>query len=252
MDTVVIKRKKQVISIKYEFWTHFHHMLEMSKFGNEKILERLNIYSSIDDFFEKNYLLANIPEKYFDFEFNFIRDKIESIESNIEQVKKIEKYINSIEKAASKGIGLYISGSHGVGKTAIAIIILKTAIRHYYSSFFSRSTEIIEFIRSGWKNEDKKTYWSYVSNNSNFFVIDDIGRLFSQISDSERTTIDELFIKRDDANLCTIITANHSLETNKDLLGDALYSNFKERLIEIKFLGEDYRNIIGESLLDKL
>jgi DNA replication protein DnaC len=249
----MINRKTQHDNpLKHEFWSHFHHMIDMTKFGNEKILERLEHYSSIENFLEKNYLLANIPEKYFGFELDLIRDKVETIESNIEQLNKIEKYLNAIPKAAKDGIGLYISGSHGVGKTALAIIILKAALKNYYTAFFSRSTEVIEFVRSGWKNEDKKAYWTYVVNNCTFFVIDDLGRLFSQISDSERANIDEIFTKRDDSNLCTIITANHSLETNKDLLGDALYSNFKERLIEVKLLGEDYRNIIGESLLDKL
>jgi len=247
----MINRKKDN-DLKHLFWSHFHHMLDMTKFGNEKILERLDCYSSVDNFFEKNFLLSNIPEKYFSFEFSTIRDKLESIEANIEQIKKIEKYIGSIQKAAKEGIGLYISGSHGVGKTALAIIILKIAIQNYYTGFFSRSIDVIEFVRSGWKSEDKKAYWSYVVNNNMFFVIDDVGRLFNQVSDSERANIDEIFTKRDDSSLCTIITANHSLETNKDLLGDALYSSFKERLIEIKLLGEDYRNIIGESLLDKL
>jgi len=232
---LMINRKNQDSSQKHEFWSHFHHMLDISVYGNEKIFERLNHYSSVNNFFEKNFLLANIPEKYFDFELDKIRDKIETLEPNIEQINKIEKYIDLIDNAAKKGTGLYISGSHGVGKTAIAIIILKTAIKHYYPSFFSRSTEIIELV-----------------NNSIFFVIDDIGRLFSEISDYERSNIDSIFTKRDDSNLCTIITANHSLETNKDLLGDSLYSNFRERLVEVKLLGEDYRNIIGQCLLDRL
>ncbi|MDD5649696.1 MAG: ATP-binding protein [Candidatus Nanoarchaeia archaeon] len=244
--------RKRNSSVKYNFWSHFHKMIDISAFGNEKIIDKLNNYSSIENFIEKNYLLANIPEKYFNFEFSTIKDKIETTERNTEQIKNIEKYINSIDKAAENGIGLYLSGSHGVGKTALAIIILKTAINNYFSSFFSRSTEIVEFIRSGWKNDDKKAYFSYVVNNCKFFVIDDIGRLFDQISKSERANIDEIFTKRDDSNLCTIITANHPLEVNKDLLGDALYSNFKERLIEIKLLGEDYRSIIGQSLLGKL
>jgi DNA replication protein DnaC len=248
----MINRKKNEDGQKHAFWSHFHHMLDISEFGNEKILERLDSYSSIDDFFEKNYLLSNIPEKFFEFEFEQLRTKIDTIEANQEELKKIEKYIQSIEKAAQSGIGLYISGSHGVGKTALAIIILKIAIQNYYSSFFCRSTEIIEFARSGWKNEDKKAYWTYVVNNSTFFVIDDVGRLFSQVSEAERIHIDEIFTKRDDANLCTIITANHNLEVNKDLFGEALYSNFKERLIEVKIVGDDYRNVIGESLLEKL
>jgi len=248
----MIKRRHKESTLKQEFWSHFHYMLDLSKFGNEKILERLEDYSSVDDFLEKNFLLANIPEKYFDFEFSKIRDKIETIETNVEQIKMYEKYFGSIEKAAREGIGLYISGSHGVGKTALAIIILKKVLENYYSAFFSKSSEVVEFVRSGWKNDDKKAYWTYVVNNCQFFVIDDIGRLFSQINDAERANIDDIFTKRDDSNLCTIITANHSLENNRDMLGEALYSNFRERLIEIKLIGEDYRNIIGGTLLDKL
>ena len=64
----MINRKNKGNSQKHEFWSHFHHMLDISKDGNEKILERLDCYSSINNFFEKNFLLANIPEKYFDFE----------------------------------------------------------------------------------------------------------------------------------------------------------------------------------------
>jgi DNA replication protein DnaC len=252
MDREEMIHRKQQNSLKHEFWSHFHQMLDLSKFGNDKVFERLSHYSSVDNFFEKNYLLANIPEKYFDFELSIMKDKLETIESNQEQFKKIEKYVELIDSAAKKGTGLYISGPHGLGKTALSIIVLKTAIKRYYSAFFSRSTEIIQFVRDGWKNEDKKTYLSYVVNNSTFFVIDDIGRLFSQISEHERSNIDEIFTKRDDANLCTIITANHPLEINRDLLGESLYSNFKERLIEVKLLGEDYRNIIGESLLERL
>lgn len=248
----MISRKNQNSSLKHEFWEHFHKMLNISILGNEKIIEHLDDYSSVDNFFEKNFLLANIPEKYFDFEIEKLKDKLQTIEANIEQVAKIEKYISSIDKAAQKGIGLYISGSHGVGKTAISNIILKTAIKKYHSSFFCRSNDLIEFVRAGWKNEEKKVYLSYVVNNCTFFVIDDIGRLFSQVNEAERLNIDEIFTKRDDSNLCTIITSNHPLEANKDLLGEAIYSSFKERLIEVKLIGEDYRSIIGESLLDRL
>jgi len=246
----MINKKNE--GLKSRFWEHFHHLLDISQFGNEKIVERLDSYSSIDDFFEKNFLLANIPEKYFKLGLEEFRNMIQTMEKNIAELEKIEKYLQTLDKANKNGIGLYISGPHGVGKTGLAIVILKAAIMSYYPSFFSRSTEIIEFARSGWKNDDKKSYWSYVVNNSDFFVIDDIGRLFSQLNEAERIHIDEIFTKRDDSNLCTIITANHTLEINKDLYGEALYSNFRERLIEVKLIGEDYRNVIGDSLLDKL
>jgi DNA replication protein DnaC len=249
----MINRKNKLNNnIKQKFWAHFHHMLDISNSGNEKILDRLSSYSSVTHFFEKNYVLSNIPEKYFDFELEQLRSRLETSEINIEQLDKAKKYLDNINKAIEKGIGLYIYGPHGVGKTALAVIALKTAIKQYRTGFFSRSSDIVEFARSGWRNEDKKNFWTYVVNNNDFFVIDDIGRLFNGINESERNHIDEIFMKRDDSNLCTIITSNHSLENNKDIYGEALYSSFKERLIEIKFLGEDYRSVINESLLDRL
>jgi DNA replication protein DnaC len=248
----MINRKKRNKTQKQQFWDHFHHLREISRFGNENIIEHLDDYSSITHFFEKNFLLSNIPEKYYSFEFESIRDHLELSENNIKQLEATKQYIDSIDKVCEKGVGLYIHGPHGVGKTALSAIILMNAIKHYYSSFFCRSTEIVNFARSGWKSDEKKAYWSYVVNNSLFFVIDDIGRLFTSVNEAERTYVDEIFTKRDDSNLCTIITSNHSLEDNRDLYGEALYSSFKERLIEIKFLGEDYRNIINNSLYDKL
>ena len=157
-----------------------------------------------------------------------------------------------METASKKGIGLYLSGPHGVAKTTISVIILKKAIHSFYKCFFCKSSSIVEFARSGWKNAEKKDYWEYVINKMDFLVIDDVARSYNQINDAEKFYVDEIFTKRDDANLVTIITANHKLDSNKDLFGEALFSNFKERLIEVNLIGDDFRNIIGDKLLDEL
>jgi DNA replication protein DnaC len=239
-------------SRKSDFMKHYFRISELTEYGNEGILDKLENYDSIKQFTERNYLLANIPEKYFEFEMDDIREQLLTIESNVEQIGNIEKYLNSLEKVAEKGIGLYLSGPHGVAKTTISSIILKKAIQLYYKCFFCKSSAIIEFARSGWKSEERKIFWKYITETVDFLVIDDIARSYHFINEAERIYVDEIFTKRDDYDLVTIITANHKLDSNKELFGEALYSNFKERLIEVNLLGDDFRNKIGDKLLSEL
>ena len=234
------------------FWDHFFKISELTRVGNEGILDRVEKYSGVENFIRRNFALANIPEKYFDFEFEKIRAKILTVEQNIESVKKVEKYLSSLSKAAEKGIGLYLSGPHGVAKTTISAIILKTAIESYFRCFFSKAASLVDYARSGWKNESRKIFWDYIVNNVDFLVIDDIARSYEQVDEAERFYLDQIFTKRDDSNLVTIITSNSVLDDCKDLFGDALYSNFKERLIEVNLIGDDYRNTIGNQLLNEL
>lgn len=233
------------------FMNHYFTLSELANNGNESINERVKVWNPEKEFLKRCYALANIPQKYFDFEFEKIKNKILTTDANFESVQKIEKYLNNIENIAEKGIGLYITGPHGVAKTTIAIIIIKKAIQMHYRSFFCKSSEIVDFVRSGWTSEERKLFWNYVVNTTDFLVIDDIARLF-QVQESERLYIDQIFTKRDDSNLPTIITSNHELAENKDLFGEALYSNFKERLIEVDLIGDDYRFTIGESLTKQL
>lgn len=237
---------------KKAFWDHFFKMSELTRIGNVDVVDRMEKYDSEKEFIKRNFALANIPEKYFEFEFDKIKSKILTVEQNVDSVTNVEKYLGSLSKASEKGIGLYLSGPHGVAKTTISAIILKKAIESYYKCFFCKAGSLVDYARSGWKNEDRKIFWDYVVNNVNFLVIDDIARSYEQVNEAERFYLDQIFTKRDDSNLITIITSNSRLDDCKDLFGDALYSNFKERLIEVNLIGDDYRNTIGDQLLNEL
>jgi DNA replication protein DnaC len=244
-STVIINGNKSV------FWAHYHDIFQMCQNGNESIHERVQNYLEEKDLLLRHYSLANIPEKYFPFEIDRLKMKWATIEANSVAIANIERYLNSLDQALKLGIGLYIYGPHGVAKTTLSTIILKKAIQHYYRGFFYKSAEIVEFARAGWKNEDKAAFYEYLNSNIDFLVIDDLARLLDANS-GEKLYIDKIFAKRDDMNLPTIITSNKTVEEIKTHFGEALYSNFKERLIPINLIGDDYRDTIGDTLLEKL
>ena len=50
-----------------DFLKHFFVLLELVREGNPSINERAKKYNSLKQFNKKNYVLANIPEKYLEF-----------------------------------------------------------------------------------------------------------------------------------------------------------------------------------------
>ena len=244
----MIKRKtEKKVTREYSYWDHYHKLIDLCYDGNPEILNRMN---NCDDKVLKHFYLANIPEKFFEFELEQICGNLGK--DNGIKIQTIKKYFDSLPNAAKKGIGLYLHGPHGVAKTTLTVIILKKAISQLFKCYFIKSAEIVDTIKAGWKNESIKDFLDYVTNNVDFLVIDDLNRLLKVNDESEKMYIDKIFTKRDDMNLSTIITSNQSIEENKESLGEALYSNFKERLIEIELTGDDFRNKIGIDLIKKL
>jgi DNA replication protein DnaC len=247
----MINRKSMKKGNKYKFWEHYHKLVELSHEGNDVLLDRLNGHNSENEK-ERFYILANIPEKYFNFSFEQILLTLETKTDNHDSIDKLKKYYNSLDKVVEKGIGLYIHGEHGISKTTNSIIILKKAIDLYYRCFFWKSSDIIDFIKSSWKNEYRRIFYEYIINTVDFLVIDDVARLFIKYEEDEKVFVDRIFTKRDDMNLVTILTANQNLETSKNFFGESLYSNFKERLIDIPLYGKDYREKISDELINQL
>ena len=71
---------------------------------------------------------ANIPPKYWDY-------SIKDLDRANTHVKaKLEKYCGEFENALNKGLGLFLVGSNGTGKTLSACLILREAIRKGYSA----------------------------------------------------------------------------------------------------------------------
>jgi len=221
---------------KTSFNTNYFKLCEFAS-ENELLKEKLQ---KEQDFYKRNLLLANIPIKYWKFEWEKIHDDLALNDYNEEGLNIINYFLNNIEEKFNEGKGLYIFGGHGTSKTTTAIIVLKEAMKQHYTGFYVHSTDVFEYVANGWNDPAKKEYWEYITKKINFLVIDDIARNF-KMTEREQQLFDKLFIYRSNNCLPTIFTTNLDKTSMKDKVGDALISLFNESLENVKFVGDDIR-----------
>lgn len=202
---------------------------------------------------------ANIPKKYRCFTLEQLRPDLLNYSVNENSFEIIEKYLNNLDKAVEKNIGLYISGQNGVGaKTTLACIILRSVIKSQYSAYYVKSYDLVKFYRSGaWqRDKEQEALYEYIFKNADFMVIDEF-----LDEDDEYTTniqcsvIKKIFTKRYENNKVTIMTSRFKVdeENNKSLFTDSLRSKIEEHLISVHFVGQDHRKQIGgENLIKQL
>jgi DNA replication protein DnaC len=227
---------------KNKFWIYYLKIADMAVEAAPDLLDEFN---SATDVLEKKYIIANIPKKYYNFTLDSIKDNLLVRSQNDESFKKIKNYILDLDEFVKDGSGLYISGSTGIAKTTMSTIILKEAINLYYRCYFINVRNMVKMIKDSWYNRDLKRYFSYIVKNSDILVIDEFGKM-DKTFEAEIQEIYNVFSNRDYANLITIITTNYSMENAKEIFGDSLYSKFKERLIPVHFVGEDFRDTLAD------
>lgn len=187
--------------------------------------------------------MANIPSKYWDYE-------LKDLDQANEAVKvKLEKYCSKLDEVLEKGVGLFLVGANGVGKTLSASLIIKEALKHHYTARFTSLPEILSLSSDGHYNAKARMLYQQELIDVDFLAIDDITKTYKNTEKQTSTYIDiqfdHLFRTRANYNLPTILTSNHTredaLKSADEVLSSSLLSLFAEHLRDITFLGNDRR-----------
>ena len=186
---------------------------------------------------------ANVPIKYWD-------KTIDDLDEANGTVKaKVQEYCLKLPKVLDRGMGLFLVGSNGVGKTLTASIILREALHQKFSARFTTLAEILTMSSDGMYDQEARKQYRRELIEVDFLVIDDITKTYKNTDKQSSTYIDTqfdyLFRTRANANLPVIVTSNHrredALKSADETLSNSLLSLFAEHLKDITFLGKDRR-----------
>lgn len=188
---------------------------------------------------------SNVPLKYWEREISDVTDP------NVRRV--IEQYVEKIDKAIAKGIGLYFHGNQGTGKTLAACLILKEALRRGYKVYFTMLTEVLEKYCDGRYDRDARTQFAEHILGADILVLDDIDKGYI----SDKTTFidsayDYVLRTRSNNNLPIIFTSNMKKEqftAQKGLsFGSSMFSLLTEHSKDVMVTGKDRRKSIKQEL----
>ena len=170
-------------------------------------------------------------------------------ESFLNAVKRCEDYCNKWQEVKEKGLGLYIFGDVGTGKTELSACIVNCLLSKLVPVLITNFLEISKRIRASY-NIENETEESIILKfaNIDFLILDDLG-VENIKNDSDNSFLQEKIF--DIVNLRyinkrpTIFTSNYSIE--KLLKEKGLQRRIVERIADMsnarfELRGESYRN----------
>lgn len=189
-----------------------------------------------DYFLELAKVTASIPIKYRDFNLS----KIDTPDAT-PLVQSIRKYLNNIRTFKEKGRGIYLWGNTGNAKTALSCVILMEALRQGYTAYFTDLSKCMDLITDGWHDDESKADFTRRILNSDFLVIDDVGKEYKSKTGFLEAHFDQIFRERANNLLPTVLTSNLAPTDIATDYGKRLFSILNEHLLVIETNMSDYR-----------
>lgn len=166
---------------------------------------------------------------------------------DVSVMQQIADYIDDVPFNVTSGRGLVLYGDTGVGKTLLALLILKRILSLGYTGHFFTFTSFLDDFAAGWSSKDERDWFHRTAMTTQVLVIDDVGREHKNRSGAVMDSVDVVIQARINASLPTIITTNLTPERLKDGYGGPIFSRLVGGSEFIRLFGADFRNTdLGE------
>ena len=184
---------------------------------------------------------ANLPERYWEASLNVIPDWLV-------YKPKVEKYLGSILEMLDQGIGLYLwSTENGTGKTSIASLIAKEALRYGKTVFFEESSRLKGMLINKEQFEEGTSIEARMMM-VDVLILDDIGKEYRTSSGYVENVIETLVRARVQKVKTTIMTGNVHPKDMQKIYSEDFSALLKESVVPVNVTGHDFREARAKAL----
>lgn len=168
-------------------------------------------------------------------------------------VEGAARYLDRHEAFVRRGVGLYLSGSVGTGKTMLANLMVKEMVKSGYTCYATTFAQTVEMFTAGWGDRAERDYFQRKFLRSQILLLDDVGRELrgTRIALAE-TTFDAVLRTRVQEGRPTFVTTNLTGAELERGYGAAILSLLREKSLEEVFTGDDYRVRANARELDEI
>jgi DNA replication protein DnaC len=161
---------------------------------------------------------------------------------------EVQNYLAKIQTAREDGVGLYLWGANGVGKSLCMNIAFKQLLAQGYKvHIITLSTIITKFTGSWYDSEQRNELYGRLLN-VDFLGIEEIGKEFKSATDLGSVVLDSIIKYRIQRGLPTWATSNVKPTEISGTYTIDIASMLKEASVPVQFVGEDYRDKIKERI----
>jgi DNA replication protein DnaC len=137
------------------------------------------------------------------------------------------------------GMGVFISGGIGTGKTLLVNLVIKDLIRDGLDCYYTTASQTVESFTSTWGDNDEKRRFADRFTRTKVLGIDDLGKEFT--TKITMSTFDNLVRTRSQNARAMIVTSNlDAVDIRRDYGASAL-SMLLEDCLGVHLNGSDFR-----------
>lgn len=197
--------------------------------------------------FKKVLAAARIPRRYEKCSFaNFISEPGSSQDNALLHAHKLANEYPAVER------GLLLMGPAGVGKTHLAVSIIKDLIEKGFAGLFYEFGSLLKEIQDSYNPISKTSQLKVLAPvyQADVLVLDELGATVP--TDWVRDTMYQIINKRYNDSKLTIFTTNYldSRSEKEQILEDRISTRLRSRLYEmctkVVIDGDDYRRQMGQ------
>jgi len=156
--------------------------------------------------------------------------------------RDIKLYIQKLEKMYQEGVGIFIYGDPGTGKTGVVAEIGKIAIlKNHWVFRLVPFSVLLDAYSYRWSNTRQMEFWE-ACHRAHFLAIDDVLKETESRRDTATAALDQILKYRIQNKLPVIITSNFTGKSIEEAYGEYVFSLIREStglILEVR--GSDYR-----------
>lgn len=176
----------------------------------------------------------------------------EDVPLSAEALAPIHNYIEKSDPYVDRGMGLFISGSIGTGKTLIANLVLKAFVKKDYDCYFTTFSQTIESFTSTWGSQENKEWFAERFMRSKVLCLDDLGRELRSSNKLPASTFDHILRARTQNCRPVILTTNlNPIEVNRGY-GAGVLSLLMQSSIGVHLHGNDFRPLAHDRTVNEI
>lgn len=194
----------------------------------------------------QRYTLAGIPDNY---------QKLDWGDYAFTIPNEVEDYRTYLDPFAARGLGLFLIGPKGVGKTMLNTLVLKEFIKRGMKGFYIRFADVTDQITAGWGAGDKARAAKEAFDDrfmyTDVLLLDDLGKEFKSANTMSAIHFDNILRARVQTNRVTLLTSNLATDALVSNYGEGVLSLLKEKSMPVPIVGKDFRDGLAARLADE-